>query len=77
MSSEIIYTFSGSGFLKQNTGTYYTIIQRNENGGNTAKRLPCYSLISELHSSVFRICTHSEFGIALAEVKELLKLEFL
>ena len=38
---------------------------------------PCYSLISELHSSVFRICTHSEFGIALAEVKKLLKLRFL
>ena len=30
-------------------------------------------MISELHSSVFRNCTHSEFGIALVKVKELLK----
>jgi hypothetical protein len=33
-------------------------------------------MISELHSSVFRNCTHSEFGIALAKVKELLKFKF-
>lgn len=30
-------------------------------------------MISELHSSVFRNCAHSIFGIALVKVKELLK----
>ena len=71
-----IHELSGNGFLNK---IQELILQlyRETKWGNTAQRLSRDSLISELRSSVFRICTHSEFGIALAEVKELLKFRIL